>query len=260
MLLKRKGFPEEGDLLLCKVTNIQYNSVFVSLEEYENKSGMIHISEVSAGRIKNIREFVTEGKMVVCKVLNINRERGYIDLSLRRVNKGQQRTKLDEIKQEQRAEKLIEFFCIQSKKNMQQVYPLVASALMNYFPYVFQAFEEVVKNNADLTQWGIPKDIADPLKIIIKENIKPKEVEIKGILTLISYAPDGVELIKQALQASEKTNKILHVTYAGGGKYNLVVKSDNFKAAEKILKEASDAAIITMEKLKGVAEFTRIET
>jgi len=45
----------------------------VNLEEYESKSGMIHISEVSAGRIKNIREFVAEGKFIVCKVLSINR-------------------------------------------------------------------------------------------------------------------------------------------------------------------------------------------
>ena len=260
MLLKKKGFPEEGDLLLCRVTNIHYNSVFVNLEEYENKSGMIHISEISAGRIKNIREFVAEGKVIVCKVLRINMERGYIDLSLRRVNKGQQRTKSEEMKQEQRVEKLIEFYCAQNKKDILQVYPAVATPLMQHFSYIHQAFNEVVKNDADLSQWGVPKPLADALKIIIKENIKPKEVVIKGILSLTSYAPNAIEVIQGVLHEAGSTSPLLSITYAGGGKYNMVVKTDNFKTAEKVLKDASEKAIELMEKQKGTADFARAET
>jgi translation initiation factor 2 subunit 1 len=41
------------------------------IEEY-GKQGLIHISEVSPGRIRNIRDFVKEGKMVVCKVIKID--------------------------------------------------------------------------------------------------------------------------------------------------------------------------------------------
>ena len=260
MLLKKNAFPEVGELLLCKVTNIQYNSVFCSLEEYENKVGMIHISEVSAGRIKNIREFVLEGKFIICKVLSVNEERGYIDLSLRRVSKGQQRTKNDEMKQEQRVEKLIEFFCKESKKPLTQTYLQVATPILKLYSYVFQAFEDVVKNNADLVQMGVPKDIAGPLTLIIKENIKPKEIEIKGILSLESYSPDGLEHVKTALSVAASAAPNVLITYAGGGKYHFVVKSEDFKAAEKALKESSDAAVNSMHKLKGTAEFIREET
>ncbi len=106
MLLKREGFPEEDELVLCTVTNIFHHGVFVNVEEY-GKGGMIHISEVSPGRIRNIRDFVREGKKVVCKVLRVNEEKGYIDLSLRRVNERQRKEKINEIKQEQKAEKII---------------------------------------------------------------------------------------------------------------------------------------------------------
>ena len=61
MLLKKQGFPEESELVLCTVTSVQYHSVFVDIDEY-GKSGLIHISEVSPGRIRNIRDFVKEGK------------------------------------------------------------------------------------------------------------------------------------------------------------------------------------------------------
>ena len=84
MLLKKEGFPEEDELVMCTVTQVQFHSVFVTLDEYD-KGGMIHISEVSPGRIRNIRDFVREGKKIVCKVLRVNEEKGHIDLSLRRV-------------------------------------------------------------------------------------------------------------------------------------------------------------------------------
>ena len=46
MLYKRQGFPEESELVLCTVTKVQYDSVFVNLNEY-GKLGVIHISEIS---------------------------------------------------------------------------------------------------------------------------------------------------------------------------------------------------------------------
>ncbi|MEK6869062.1 MAG: S1 RNA-binding domain-containing protein, partial [Nanoarchaeota archaeon] len=49
MLLKKEGFPEEDELVMCTVTKVQFHSVFVTLDEYD-KGGMIHISEVSPGR------------------------------------------------------------------------------------------------------------------------------------------------------------------------------------------------------------------
>jgi len=110
MLLNKKGFPEEGELVLCKVTKVSYNSVFANLEEY-GKHGMIHISEVSPGRIRNLNDYVKLGKMVVCKILRVNQEKGHIDLSLRRVNeikKGIKITKLSLSKKQRKLFKMLQ--------------------------------------------------------------------------------------------------------------------------------------------------------
>ncbi len=74
MLYQRTGYPEEEELLLCTVTKIFPHSVFVKMDEF-GRDAMIHISEVSPGRIRNIRDFVVEGKKVVCKVLRIDKEK-----------------------------------------------------------------------------------------------------------------------------------------------------------------------------------------
>ena len=61
MLFKKKGIPEDSELVLCTVTKIYPHCVFLSLDEYEHKSGMAHISEISPGRIRNIGDYVKLG-------------------------------------------------------------------------------------------------------------------------------------------------------------------------------------------------------
>ena len=121
MLYKREGIPEENEIVLCQVTKIFPNSVFVKLLEY-NDTGMIHISEVSPGRIRNLRDYVKVDKQIVCKVLRIDREKGHIDLSLRRVNSNQRKEKLDEIKAELKAESLIANLAKKLKTSTEKLY------------------------------------------------------------------------------------------------------------------------------------------
>ena len=88
MFYKKKGMPEQGEIVLCSVKKILHHSVFVYIEEYQGLEGMVHIAEIAPGRIRNIDDYVKEGKRIVCKVLNIDQKKGHIDLSLRRVGTG----------------------------------------------------------------------------------------------------------------------------------------------------------------------------
>ena len=55
MFYKREGFPHEEEITLCTVKKILHNSVFASLDEYKDREGIIHISEIAPGRIRTIR-------------------------------------------------------------------------------------------------------------------------------------------------------------------------------------------------------------
>ncbi len=144
MLYQKDGMPEEGELVLCNVTSVQHHSVFVRIDEY-NKIGMIHISEISPGRIRNIRDFVVEGKVIICKVLRINMERGHIDLSLRRVSEGQRREKVNEMKQEQKAEKIIEFVARDLKITKDELFEKIQENIFKNYPTVYLCFEEAYR-------------------------------------------------------------------------------------------------------------------
>ena len=140
MLFKKQGFPEEGDSVLCTVTSVQYHSVFVNIDEY-GKSGMIHISEVSPGRIRNIRDFVKEGKKIVCKVLRVNEEKGYIDLSLRRVNESEKRRKIDDIKKEQNSEKIVELAAQKIGIKTEQLYKEILDKISMDYASLHEFFD-----------------------------------------------------------------------------------------------------------------------
>lgn len=259
MLIKRIGFPEESDLVVCTVTNIQHNSVFVILHEYD-KQGMINISEIAPGRIRNIRDYVLEGKIVICKVLRVDEERGYIDLSLRRVSEGQRRQKNDEVKQEQKAEKIIELTAHALKLEFPKLYAQVSSKLLKEYFYIYQAFDAVAKSSLNLTDY-FEKSIADKLDEIIKDKIRPKEVLMGGDLTLSVWEENGLETVKKSLIDTEKkfTNTNLSIRYLGGGKYRLLIKGTDFKEMEKILKESSDFICTQIKKSKGKAEYVKVE-
>lgn len=258
MFLRREGYPEEGELVFCTVNKIQYHAVTVHLDEY-NKQGLIHISEVSPGRIRNIRDYVTEGKKIVCKVIRINEERGHIDLSLRRVNDSQRRKKTEGIKQEQKAEKILSILAERLKKKPEELYREVAPALMQNYVWLYQAFEDVVENNASLEKLGVKKEVANKLEELIREKIKPKKVEIIVKVNVKSFDENGVEVVRQAFGKAQEVEKGVQINYLGGGSYRLVIVAKDYKKAEAVLKEMQEKMTKFIEEKKGEIKFERQE-
>ncbi len=257
MLFKKKGFPEENELVLCTVTSVQYHSVFVEIDEY-GKSGLIHISEVSPGRIRNIRDFVKEGKKIVCKVLKVSAEKGHIDLSLRRVNETEKRKKIDIIKREQNAEKIVEMVAKKLGIQAADFYNQITEKLFKKYPDLSASFDDVVAKGVSLEQLGIDKKHAEILEESIRQRMKPHEVNIIRTLKITIYSPNGIDVIKEALAKAEAASKDkIAITYLGSGSYRLSVRAPDYKEAEKILAKSSDAAIELIAKNDGTAELAK---
>lgn len=260
MLLKKEGFPEEDELVICSITKVQFHSVFANLDEF-GKGGMIHISEVSPGRIRNIRDFVKEGKKVVCKVLRINTERGHIDLSLRRVTEGQKRKKIDELKQEQKAEKILEFVAKDIKVDVKKLFDDITKNISEKYESLYGFFQQIVVDSAAINDAGIEEKTAEKIMEAVKARIKEVSVKIEGKLKLTSFASDGIEIIKEALKKAEEVGKkSISIKYLGAGYYNITINAKEYKDAEKILKEVSEKAIEHVMERDGKGEFTRVET
>lgn len=76
-----------GAVVEGKVKSITNFGAFISLPE--NKTGMVHISEVANAYVSDIRQHLTEGQDV--KVMVIGMENGKINLSIKRLEPKPQR-------------------------------------------------------------------------------------------------------------------------------------------------------------------------
>jgi general stress protein 13 len=70
-----------GDVVKGRVTGIQGYGAFVALDR--DTQGLVHISEITNGYVKDIREFLTIGEEVDVKILFIDDISGKISLSIR---------------------------------------------------------------------------------------------------------------------------------------------------------------------------------
>ncbi|MBU4548209.1 MAG: translation initiation factor IF-2 subunit alpha, partial [Euryarchaeota archaeon] len=102
---------------------------------------------------------------------------------------------------------------------------------------------------------GVDSEWAKAIAEIAKKNITPPEVQITGYVDLKSYAPEGVDIIKNALQIAEEDNVVIQCV--GAPRYRLIVTSTDYIEAEKNLKKAAQKCIEVVESSEGEGTFYR---
>ncbi len=258
--MERTGWPEEDELVVCTVKKVTDFGAFVELDEYGHKEGLIHISEVASGWVKYIRDHVREGQKIVCKVLYVDESKHHIDLSLKDVNEHQRREKIQEWKNEQKAEKWIQYVANSTKMSPENLKKMII-LLYEKFGSVYTVFEKARISGASiLTNIGIDKQIAEMVKKVAEENLKKPQVDIAGFVDLTCSLPDGIEHIKKALIAAGEVdgdNISIGITYIGAPRYRVHVIAPDYKKAENILKKSAQTAIKIIEKANGTGEFHR---
>ncbi|QQG39112.1 MAG: S1 RNA-binding domain-containing protein [Candidatus Woesearchaeota archaeon] len=261
MFYKKKNFPDEGELVICIVKRILPNSVFVDLEGYENKEGLIHISEVSPGRIRNLRDFVKEGKKIVCKVLRVDKLKGHIDLSLRRVSSQLGRNKINEVKQEEKAEKILEIIGKGINSSLEDIYKNVGLKAIENYGSLTNFFQAIANDDQNIKNLKIEDKCLKEIIKIVKQRIKPPEIKLSLTLVLKNNTEEGIERIKSNLKNlrafAEKNNYTIKIIYLGAPKYKLEITAKEFKAAEKIIKDLSDKITQEVKQNKGELQILR---
>ena len=255
---RARGFPENGELVVCTVTSVKNFGAFVTLDEYDNKEGFVHVRDVASGWVKYIRDFIREGQKIVCKVLGVDSSKGHIDLSLKSVNEHQKREKIQQWKNEKKADKLLEIVADRLSISLDAAYEQFGNELYEEYESLYSAFESVAASPEDFRS-EYEGDWVETFIEVAVENVTPPFVQIDGMFELTSNAPDGIDLIKDALlkglEAADGAN--VEITYIGSPRYRIVVTADEYKEAEDILKTVSNTVIKSLTKAGGTAVLKR---
>jgi translation initiation factor 2 subunit 1 len=253
-MVKASEYPDEGELVFGTVTKVKNFGAFVSLDEYVDaqgmaKEGFIHIAEVASGYVRYIR-----------KVLSVKPSKGHVDLSLKQVNEHQRREKIQEWKNEKRAEKLFEIVVANAKLDKAKAYEEFGVDIVKKFGTMYAAFEESTVNEKILEEEGFKGSWVPVFVKVARDNIIAPTVRIKGLITATCPGKDGIDHIKEALKKAEKSEEeAVTVYYVGAPKYRIEVEALDYKTAENTLKKAVDKAIKHMKSKGGEASFEREE-
>ena len=250
-------YPEQGELVIGRITKVNPFSAFVSLEEYPGVEGMIHISEVARKWIKDIRDFVKLDQTVVLRVMRVEPEKGHVALSMKRVSDSEATGKIKEVRREQRAEKMLEQAAREMKVGLDEAYKQVGFKLQEAFGEIWKGFETSMTPSGRelLEKKGLDKKWIEALAKIAEKSIAIKELELKGTVQISCPAPDGLEVIKSALMKAKEKGCKVH--YISAPKYTLSLTTKDAKKGEKQLQEAAETAIAIVKAAGGEGSFTR---
>jgi translation initiation factor 2 subunit 1 len=252
MKLVKPGWPESGELLVGEIKKVFSHGAYVTLYAYK-KEGLLHVSEISSKWIKNIRDYVQEGKVVVVKVLKVDKQKGHIDVSIKNISEELKRKCKHLWKNECKAEKLLELAAKRLDVNKDVFLDKVGNMLQKIYGELYYPLEKSIKDPKYLTDLDIDPKWTKMLLKIAKENIKPKIVSVDGYLQLRCNEPDGVEIIKNAILKA----KDVEVKYVSAPYYHLITKAETYKVAEQKLRMAADTIIKEIKKHKGTGIFQK---
>jgi translation initiation factor 2 alpha subunit (eIF-2alpha) len=212
------------DLVMCSVDKIEGTTVFVKIEGYG--PGTIMFSEIAAGRIRNIREYVFPNKKIVCKVLKISPD--HIELSLRRVT-GKEREEMEEKYQKEKT--------FQGMLKTISTNPAEIIAKIKEKYDIGEFIENVRENPSTLSEFLKKEDVEKITKILSEKKEKAKEV--KKIIKINDDSESGINDIKYTLDV-----KNVEIRYLGSSQFSVTAKAKDFKSAQNVL----DSAIQEIQK------------
>jgi translation initiation factor 2 subunit 1 len=253
--------PEEGEIVIATVREVTGHGAYVTLDEYNGMTGFLHISEIATGWIRNIERYVRPKQKAVLKVIRVNRQRVEVDTSLKQVSGEERKSKLIEVKKNEKATAFMDFIKKRLNLTEQQAREIEDKILQKY-DYAYDAFEAVAKKGPSVLD---SLDLSPQVKAAMQEESKKiqiPQVEVRGVLEVSSKRSDGIEVIKSIFGSVDagKSGANVEITYIGAPRYRIVVTAENFKVAEKVMNNCVEKIQSAIEKQHGTFKFTREES
>ncbi len=254
------GGPKVGDLVVAKISRVAQFGAYCKLIEYNDIDSYLPIREVSSGWIKNIHEFIHNGQTVICRVIFIDKIKGTIDISIKKVNNKQAKDKMDSYNLEKRLTAIYQQALKEVKITTNEEKEATTKIILSVFPSFTEFMKNANNNTEEFSKLKISKKLKDAIINIIESNKKEKVYKVVYTLTMSTYnTKEGILQIREALVKMIKIG--VTVEYISAPKYRLLVEANDYLEAEKKLKDATDSisemfsdGVFVMEKEKQKKE------
>eukprot|EP00879_Flechtneria_rotunda_P023125 GHRR01024449.1.p1 GENE.GHRR01024449.1~~GHRR01024449.1.p1 ORF type:complete len:314 (+),score=108.16 GHRR01024449.1:808-1749(+) len=247
------------------VKSIAEMGAYVSLLEYNGIEGMILLSELSRRRIRSITKLIKVGRQEPVMVLRVDKDKGYIDLSKRRVSPEDIQQCEDRFNKSKMVHSIMRHVAETTGENLEELYKQVAWPLYKLFGHAFDAFKNMVQDDGAAIIQRLEEERGGPLTVLtpavkdallknIKRRMTPQPLKIRADVELTCFAYDGVERIRDAMRAAEATGSedcLVRMKLVAPPLYVLTTQTLDKNKGIEVLNVACEACKKSIEAAKG---------
>lgn len=216
-------YPEVDTSVMIQVKNIADMGAYVSLLEYNNIEGMILFSELSRRRIRSVSSLIKVGRIEPVMVLRVDKEKGYIDLSKRRVSEEDIQGCEERYNKSKLVHSIMRHVAETMKLDLEDLYIHVGWPLYRKYGHAFEAFKVIVNDpdsvlnslTREVKEIGpdgqevtkvvpaMSEEVKDALIKNIRRRMTPQPLKIRADIEMKCFQFDGVLHIKEAMRKAE---------------------------------------------------------
>jgi translation initiation factor 2 subunit 1 len=243
----KNELPKPGDIVMCRIFEIQDIGSYVHLLEYNNIVGMIGVTEYSKQRIRSISKLVNIGKYVVAEVINVDERTKNIDLSKKTVT----------------GEEINE--CESRYERNKKVYSIVRRYAELFKEEKGGDVDDIMLEVYEKLIWGVE----DPYEYCksIGRKVEPctdelfleccasafqqKSVVITGHLYMCCFGPEGIDAIKEVLISVKKKYPDVRIVYSSNSIYTFTTETIERRMGSDVVNMAMEEAIKMIKVFEG---------
>ena len=192
------NYPNIGDLVFTKVLQINDYGITVNLPEYQNIEAMIMVNEVSRRRTANLQKQYKLGSECICKVINVDSEKNFIDLSRKQVTEEEKINFIKKFKTNKKIVKITNKFAIENDLDYAE---LMKQTLWKFSNNNFM--ENLNNNNFIINHDNIK---INEYLLNLKSNLLKKKSKVKSQFSIKCLLSEGIEYIKKILKKMDEVN------------------------------------------------------
>lgn len=198
-------FPEEGEFVMGEVIRVdQLTGAYVALLEYNNTEALIMSSEFTRKRTRSVHRLMKVGKKEVLMVTTVDEDRGFIDLSRKRVNPEDVKACEERYNSALKVHNIMRQTAAWLEEDLQSLYERLGWPLGKKFGTIYEAFM-ISLSEPETVFSAVEMD--DKTKELLQQNIskrmKPMTCKVCADFEISWYTFEGIDAVKRALKESQ---------------------------------------------------------
>jgi len=181
---------------------------YVHLLEYNNIEGMILLSELSRRRIRSINKLIRVGRTEPVVVIRVDKDKGYIDLSKRRVSPEDVERCTEVFSKAKAVNSILRHVAnileYKSSDELEELYKKTAwhfEAKTKKKGSSYDWFKQAVADPSILEECGLDEKTKTVLLENIQQKLTQQAVKIRADVEVACYTYEGIDAVKEALRA-----------------------------------------------------------